>query len=127
VSTPQEDGVIETRELRLVDGTGNVRCKLFIEEGEPKMVMLDARGTKRLGVGLLSTGEVGLSLYDDRERVHVALIVSGAGTPVVSVIDRSGREVDVVDQPPPPQKRPDDDFDLTPHVKNKGLRWLLKK
>jgi hypothetical protein len=124
VST-QEEGVIETRELRLVDGTGNVRCKLFIEEGEPKIVMLDARGAKRLGVGLLSTGEVGLSLYDDRERVHLALIVSGAGTPVVSIIDRSGREVDSVDQPPP--KRPEDDFDLAPHVKNKGLKWLLKK
>jgi hypothetical protein len=124
VSTPEE-GVIETRELRLVDGTGNVRCKLFIEEGEPKIVMLDARGTKRLGVGLLSTGEVGLSLYDDRERVHLALIVSGAGTPVVSIIDRSGRELDSVDQPPP--KRPEDDFDLAPHVKNKGLKWLMKK
>jgi hypothetical protein len=125
VST-QEEGVIETRELRLVDGTGNVRCKLFIEEGEPKIVMLDARGTKRLGVGLLSTGEVGLSLYDDRERVHLALIVSGAGTPVVSIIDRTGRELDSVDQPPPP-KRSEDDFDLAPHVKNKGLKWLLKK
>jgi hypothetical protein len=125
VST-QEDGVIETRELRLVDGAGNVRCKLFIEEGEPKIVMLDARGAKRLGVGLLSTGEVGLSLYDDRERVHVALIVTGAGTPVVSVIDRGGRELDVVDQQPPP-KRTEDDFDLTPHVKNKGLKWLLRK
>ena len=124
MSTPEE-GVIETRELRLVDGTGNVRCKLFIEEGEPKIVMLDARGTKRLGVGLLSTGEVGLSLYDDRERVHLALIVSGAGTPVVSIIDRSGRELDSVDQPPP--KRPEDDFDLAPHVKNKGLKWLMKK
>ena len=122
----QEEGVIETRELRLVDGTGNVRCKLFIEEGEPKIVMLDARGTKRLGVGLLSTGEVGLSLYDDRERVHLALIVSGAGTPVVSIIDRSGRELDSVDPPPPP-KRSEDDFDLAPHVKNKGLKWLLKK
>jgi len=102
-------------------------AKLFIEEGEPKIVMLDARGAKRLGVGLLSTGEVGLSLYDDRERVHVALIVTAAGTPVVSIIDRSGRELDVVDQPPPPPKRTEDDFDLTPHVKNKGLRWLLKK
>ena len=120
-----EDGVIETRELRLVDGTGNVRCKLFIEEGEPKIVMLDARGAKRLGVGLLSTGEVGLSLYDDRERVHLALIVTGAGTPVVSIVDRSGRELDVVDQQP--LKRTEDDFDLTPHVKNKGLKWLLKK
>ena len=124
MSTP-EDGVIETRELRLVDGAGNVRCKLFIEEGEPKIVMLDARGAKRLGVGLLSTGEVGLSLYDDRERLHVALIVTGAGTPVVSVVDRSGRELDVLDKQPP--KRTDDDFDLTPHVKNKGLKWLLKK
>ena len=77
--------------------------------------MFDAR-TKRLGVGLLSTGEVGLSLYDDRERVHVALIVTGVGTPVVSIIDRSGRELDVVDQPPPPPKRSEDDFDLTPHT-----------
>lgn len=121
----QEDGLIETKELRLVDGEGRVRCKLFIDEGEPKLVMLDARGIKRLGVGLLPTGEVGLSLYDDRERVHVALIVTGAGTPVVSVVDRSGRELDVVDQQPP--KRPEDDFDLTPHVKNKGLKWLLRK
>jgi hypothetical protein len=126
VST-QEDGVIETRELRLVDATGNVRCKLFIEEGEPKIVMLDGRGAKRLGVGLLSTGEVGLSLYDDRERVHIALIVTGAGTPVVSVLDRSGRELDVVDHQPQPPKR-EDDLDLTPsHLKNKGLKWLLKK
>ncbi|MEK6300254.1 MAG: hypothetical protein AABO41_06000 [Acidobacteriota bacterium] len=122
----QNDGVIETKELRLVDAGGKVRCKLFIDEGEPKLVMLDARGVKRLGVGLLSTGEVGLSLYDDRERVHVALIVTGAGTPDVSVIDRSGRELDVVDQQPPPKPK-DDDFDLMPHVKNKGLKWLLKK
>jgi hypothetical protein len=123
----KEDEAIETKELRLVDREGKVRCKLFIDEGEPKLVMLDGRGVKRLGIGLLSTGEVGLSLYDDRERVHVALIVTGAGTPDVSVIDRSGRELDVVDQPPPPKRKDDDDFDLMPHVKNKGLRWLLKK
>ena len=122
----KEDEVIETKELRLVDGEGKVRCKLYIDEGEPKLVMLDRRGVKRLGVGLLSTGEVGLSLYDDRERVHVALIVTGAGTPDVSVIDRTGRELDVVDQQPP-QKPKTDDFDLMPHVKNKGLKWLLKK
>lgn len=122
----KEDEVIETKELRLVDGEGRVRCKLYIDEGEPKLVMLDRRGVKRLGVGLLSTGEVGLSLYDDRERVHVALIVTGAGTPDVSVIDRTGREIDVVDQQPP-QKPKADDFDLMPHVKNKGLKWLLKK
>jgi hypothetical protein len=122
----ENDGMIETKELRLVDADGKVRCKLFIDEGEPKLVMLDARGVKRLGVGLLSTGEVGLSLYDDRERVHVALIVTGAGTPDVSVIDRSGRELGVVDQQPP-QKPKDDDFDLMPHVKNRGLKWLLKK
>ena len=122
----QEDGLIETKELRLVDGEGKVRCKLFIDEGEPKLVMLDARGIKRLGVGLLPTGEVGLSLYDDRERVHVALIVTGAGTPDVSVIDRSGRELGVVDQQHA-RNRSDDDFDLMPHVKNKGLKWLLKK
>jgi hypothetical protein len=121
----KEDGTIETKELRLVDGEGKVRCKLFIDEGEPKLVMLDARGIKRLGVGLLPTGEVGLSLYDDRERVHVALIVTGAGTPDVSIIDRNGRELGVVDQQP--RRSSDDDFDLMPHVKNKGLRWLLKK
>ena len=121
----REDGVIETKELRLLDGEGKVRCKLFIDEGEPKLVMLDRRGIKRLGVGLLSTGEVGISLYDDRERVHVALIVTGAGTPDVSVIDATGRELDVVAKQP--QKRSDEDFDLTPHVKNKGLKWLLKK
>jgi hypothetical protein len=125
VST-QEDGLIETKELRLVDGEGKVRCKLFIDEGQPKLVMLDARGIKRLGVGLLPTGEVGLSLYDDRERVHVALIVTGAGTPDVSVIDRSGRELGVVDQQQA-KNRSQDDFDLMPHVKNKGLKWLLKK
>ena len=121
----QEDGVIETKELRLVDGEGKVRCKLLIDEGEPKLVMLDGRGIKRLGVGLLPTGEVGLSLYDDRERVHLAVIVSAAGTPVVSVIDRSGRELDVVDRPP--EKRSKDNLDLMPQVKNKGLKWLLKK
>jgi hypothetical protein len=120
------DEVIETRELRLVDAEGKVRCKLFIDEGEPKLVMVDRRGVKRLGVGLLPTGEVGISLYDDRERVHVALIVTGAGTPDVSVIDRSGRELGVVDQHPP-QKPKEEDLDLLPHVKNKGLKWLLKK
>jgi hypothetical protein len=118
--------LIETKELRLVDGEGKVRCKLFIDEGQPKLVMLDARGTKRLGVGLLPTGEVGLSLYDDRERVHIALIVTGAGTPDVTVIDRSGRELGVVDQQQA-KNRSDDGFDLMPHVKNKGLKWLLKK
>ncbi len=120
-----EDGVIETRELRLVDGEGKVRGKLFIDEGEPKLVMYDARGVKRLGVGLLSTGEVGVSLYDDRERNHIALIVTGGGTPVVSIVDRSGKELDVVNEQP--QKRSEDDFDLLPQVKNKGLKWLLKK
>ena len=120
-----EDGVIETRELRLLDGQGKVRCKLFIDEGQPKLVMLDGRGAKRMGVGLLATGEVGISLYDDRERVHVALIVTGAGTPDVSVIDASGRELDFVARQP--QTSRENDSDLTPHVKNKGLKWLLKK
>jgi len=119
--------VIETRERRLVDSEGKVRSKLFIDEaeGEPKLVMYDARGVKRLGVGVLSSGEVGLSLYDDRERVHIALIVTGGGTPVVSIVDRSGRELDVMEPQPP--KRNDDELDLMPQVKNKGIRWLLKK
>jgi len=126
VSTEKND-VVETKELRLLDDEGRVRCKLFFDQGEPKLVMLDGRGGKRLGVGLLPSGDVGVSLYDDRERAHVTLIVSGAGTPFISITDRDGREMDISDQQPPPPKRGEDDLDLMPHVKNKGLRWLLKK
>ena len=116
--------VLEARELRLVDESGQVRAKLMIDGGEPKLILLSKANKKRLGIGMLDTGEVGLSLYDEEERLHVALIVSAGGTPEVSVITRDGRDVQLV-------PRRDDsitkDLESVIEAGKKGRRWLMKK
>ncbi|HXG91216.1 MAG TPA: hypothetical protein VNN73_02460 [Blastocatellia bacterium] len=124
MSDEQSQKVIETSELRLVDNNGQVRAKLMIDDGEPKLILLDKANRKRLGVGMLSTGEVGISLYDESERLHIALIVTAAGTPEISVITREGREYDLV-----PRKQESIAKDLEPLIEagKKSRRWLLKK
>jgi hypothetical protein len=124
MTSDQQQTVLETRELRLVDDSGRVRAKLMIDEGEPKLVLLSKASKKRLGVGMLPTGEVGLSLYDEDERLHVALIVSASGTTEISVMTREGREVELV------PKRDDSitkDIESVIQAGKKGRRWLLRK
>jgi hypothetical protein len=124
MSTDQQQAVIEARELRLVDENGQVRAKLAIEGGEPKLVLLSKASKKRLGIGMLPTGEVGLSLYDEEERLHVALIVSAGGTPEISVITRGGRDVELV---PKRDESITKDIESVIEAGKKGRRWLMKK
>jgi len=124
MSGDKQTAVVETSELRLVDESGQVRAKLMIDGGEPKLVLLSRASKKRLGIGMLPTGEVGLSLYDEDERLHVALIVSAGGTPEVSVITREGRDMELI-------PRRDDsiskDIESVIEAGKKGRRWLMKK
>jgi hypothetical protein len=121
----QRHASIETQELRLVDSEGKVRARLFMDEGEPKLSLFTKAGIKRLGLGLLSGGEVGLALYDNYERLHIAMIVTADGMPEITVIDRQGKESELSKQRE--SKPPSDDFDIVPEVKKRGMKWLLKK
>lgn len=120
----EQQSVIETKELRLVDESGQVRAKLLIDGGEPKLVLLSKASKKRLGVGMLATGEVGLSLYDEDERLRVAVIVSAGGTPEISVITRDGRETDLV---PAKQESLTKDIEAVIEAGKKSRRWFSKK
>lgn len=120
----EKQSVIETSELRLVDENGQVRAKLLIDGGEPKLVLLSKASKKRLGVGMLQTGEVGLSLYDEDERLRVAVIVSAGGTPEISVITRDGRETDLV---PQKQESLTKDFEAVIEAGKKGRRWFSRR
>ena len=124
MSDNQAQNVLETRELRLVDENGQVRARLMIEGGEPKLVLLGKTNKKRLGVGMLSTGEVGLSLYDEDERLHIAMIVSAGGTPEISIITRDGRDVDLV---PKKDESLTKDLEAVIEAGKKGRRWLSRK
>src|SRR5215210_924079 len=116
----QASNVLETSELRLVDENGQVRARLMIEGGEPKLVLLGKTNKKRLGVGMLSTGEVGLSLYDDDERLHIAMIVGAGGTPEISIITKDGRDLDLV---PKKEESLSKDFEAVIEAGKKGRRW----
>ena len=124
MSDDERQSVIETKELRLVDETGQVRAKLLMDGGEPKLVLLSKANKKRLGVGMLATGEVGLSLYDEDERLRVALIVSEGGTPEITVITRDGRETDLV---PKKQESLTKDLEAVIQAGKKSRRWFSKK
>jgi hypothetical protein len=124
MSDNQQQSVIETKELRLVDESGQVRAKLLIDGGEPKLVLLSKASKKRLGVGMLQTGEVGLSLYDEDERLRVAVIVSAGGTPEISVITRDGKETDLV---PRKQESLTKDLEAVIEAGKKGRRWFSRK
>ena len=124
MSDNQAPNVLETSELRLVDENGQVRARLMIEGGEPKLVLLGKTNKKRLGIGMLATGEVGLSLYDEDERLHIAMIVSAGGTPEISIITRDGRDVDLV---PKKEESLSKDLEAVIEAGKKGRRWLSRK
>lgn len=115
--------VVEAEEFRLVDSEGKVRARIFLEEGEPKVALFSKENKKRVALGLLATGEAGFALYDDKGTYHFLINVSGDGSPDLSIRDKHGKEVYLS----PSKETSDVESDILPHVKNKGLRWLMKK
>ena len=116
--------VLETGDLRLVDERGRTRARLFLEDGEPKLTLYGNDDRKRAGIGMLPGGEVGLSLYDASGNLNFAVIVGAGGDPEISVRTRDGRERLLYPEPVPTSNITGD---IMPHVKDKGLKWLLKK
>src|SRR5215470_2046862 len=120
MSNEAPQGVIETKELRLVDDEGRTRARLFLDEGEPKLTLYSKRDKKRAGIGLLATGEVGLSLYDSNERLYFAVIVGAEGDPEISVRTRSGKDFLLY----PPEEFPVERYEPPPQSKPKSGGWL---
>jgi hypothetical protein len=123
MSVDESKNVVEAEEFRLVDKEGRLRARIFLDEGEPKVALFTGDGKKRAAMGLLPTGEASFALYDDKGKYHFLVNVSADGTPDLSIKDRDGREVLPYEQ----EERSDLTSEILPHVKNKGLRWLLKK
>jgi len=123
MSKDKPDNVIEAGEFRLLDSEGKVRARIFMEDDEPKIALFSRDGKKRAAIGLLSTGESGLALYDDRGTYHFLINVSADGSPDLSIKDKYGKEVYSFE----PEESPKIESEILPHVRNKGLRWLLKK
>jgi hypothetical protein len=118
-----EDKVVDAQEFRLLDKEGRVRARIFLEDDEPKVALFSKDDKKRAAIGLLPTGEAGVALYDDRGIYHFLINVSASGTPDLSVRDRNGREMLLSQREEPSEP----ETAILPHVKHKGLRWLLKK
>jgi hypothetical protein len=123
MSSDKSTNVVEAGEFRLVDNEGKVRIRIFIEDDEPKVALFSKDDKKRAAIGLLPTGEAGIALYDDRGVYHFLINVSADGSPDLSIKDKYGREVSLSQ----PEETPKVESEILPHVKNKGLRWLLKK
>lgn len=123
MSIEEANKVVEAQEFRLLDKEGRVRARVFLEEDEPKVALFSKDQKKRAAIGLLPTGEAGVALYDDKGIYHFLINVSAAGTPDLSVRDRDGNEMLLSQREEPSHPEPD----ILPHVKNKGLRWLLRK
>jgi hypothetical protein len=123
MSSDKPVNVVEAEEFRLVDSKGRVRVRIFLEEDEPKVALFSKDDKKRAAIGLLPTGEAGIALYDDRGVYHFLINVSPEGTPDLSIKDKYGREVGLSQ----PEEKPKIESEILPHVKNKGLKWLLKK
>ena len=118
-----DNKIVEAHEFRLLDKEGRVRARVFLEEDEPKVALFSKDQKKRAAIGLLPTGEAGVALYDDKGIYHFLINVSAAGTPDLSIRDRDGSELFSFQHEEPSEPEPD----ILPRVKNKGLRWLLKK
>jgi hypothetical protein len=125
MSGDESKKIVEAEEFRLVDKEGRLRARIFLDEGEPKVALFAGDGKKRAAMGLLSTGEASIALYDNNGKYHFLVNVSADGTPDLSIKDRDGREVFPYEQEP--ERRSDLSSEILPHVKNKGLKWLLKK
>ncbi len=123
MSSDKPANVVEAEEFRLVDNKGRVRVRIFLEEDEPKVALFSKDDKKRAAIGLLPTGEAGIALYDDRGVYHFLINVSPDGSPDLSIKDKYGKEVGMSQ----PEETPKIESEILPHVKNKGLRWLLKK
>ena len=123
MSSDKPANVVEAEEFRLIDSKGRVRVRIFLEEDEPKVALFSKDDKKRAAIGLLPTGEAGIALYDERGVYHFLINVSPEGSPDLSVKDKYGREVGFSQQ----EEVPKVESEILPHVKNKGLKWLLKK
>jgi hypothetical protein len=123
MSGEQHHKVVEAQEFRLLDKEGRVRARVFLEDDEPKVALFSRENKKRAAIGLLPTGEAGIALYDDEGKYHVLMNVSAKGIPDLSIRDRNGKEMMLFQE----EKSMELETDILPHVKNKGLKWLLKK
>jgi hypothetical protein len=123
MSSEESNKIVDAREFRLLDKEGRVRAKIFLEDDEPKVALFSKDDKKRAAIGLLPTGEAGVALYDERGSYHFLINVSASGTPDLSVRDRDGREMLLSQR----EEKSEPEVDILPHVKHKGLRWLLKK
>ena len=123
MSSDKPTNVVEAEEFRLVDNKGRVRVRIFLEEDEPKVALFSKDDKKRAAIGLLPTGEAGIALYDDKGVYHFLINVSPDGSPDLSIKDRYGREVGISKS----EETPKIESEILPHMKNKGLKWLLKK
>lgn len=123
MSTEESNKIIEAGEFRLLDKEGRVRVRIFLDEDEPKVALYSRDDKKRAAIGLLPTGEAGVALYDDKGIYHFLINVSPSGTPDLSVRDKNGRELFLLQR----EQSREPESEILPQLKNKGMKWLLKK
>jgi hypothetical protein len=68
-------GVVDVRELRLVDGDGTVRGSLRVTEGGSGLVLCDSTGRARTVLGVQDAG-MAMSLFDADSQLRGALVVN---------------------------------------------------
>ena len=68
-------GVVDVRELRLVDGEGTVRGSLRVTEGGSGLVLCDSTGRARTIIGVKDDG-LAVSLLDAESQLRGAIVVT---------------------------------------------------
>ena len=85
-------GTVRTREVRLVDGSGQVRGRWSLQEdGGTRLSFLDDRGTERIRITLLQNGAQGITLADSRGEARVVLSLEGSEGSRLTFADAAGR------------------------------------
>jgi hypothetical protein len=83
--------LVQSDELKLVDGRGSPRVFLRVYSGVPVMQVLDAKGNPRLSLGLRFDDTPFIDLSDTSGITRMSFQITGGGEPAMNMYDRRGK------------------------------------
>jgi hypothetical protein len=83
--------LVQSDELKLVDGRGSPRVFLRMYSGVPVMQVLDAKGNPRLSLGLRFDDTPFIDLSDTSGMTRMSFQITGGGEPAVNMYDGRGK------------------------------------
>ena len=94
IATDKADSkIIQAERFEVVDARGEVLACFGIYEGLPiAMVLFDDKGSSRIVISMLPTGEAHIALHDKKENPRVVIVASEpGGTNGIAITDQAGR------------------------------------